>query len=165
MRNERRRRYGWALAAPLALWLSGCVTPTDSDDDDGRGGLDLGKGDEGSCSEEGQTRCDDALTLATCIEGTWAPRSCTSICGDVGFSANGCSEGTCMCDAPLNEQCAIGSQGFCACADAAGQPCTGDQLTELYIDCHQSGNETLTCFAGFVEGDTIDCAGAAEVCL
>jgi len=165
MQNQRRRWYGWVLAAPLALWLGGCVTPTESDDDDdGRGGLDLGEGG-GSCSQEGQTRCDDAQTLATCTEGAWAPQSCTAICGDVGFSADGCSEDTCSCDAPINESCALGSQGFCACAEAAGEPCTGNQLSEFYINCHQSGDETLMCFAGFVEGESIDCIGAIEVCL
>lgn len=148
------------------MWLGGgCVTPTESDDDDGPGSLDLGGDGEETCSEEGRRRCDDSQTLATCTEGGWTTQSCTSVCGDLGFSAAGCGEDTCMCDAPINETCAVGTQAFCACADAAGEPCSDEQLTAFYVNCHREGDETLTCFAGFVEGDSINCGGAAEVCL
>lgn len=166
----------WAATVALSGVLGGMgCGPETTGENDGSGGSGTGwtpndDPPKASC-KDGELQCGGADTLEECQNDEWISHSCTEVCEvGAGFTSEGCSkvENICECGEPLDENCATGAVAYCICKEAAGNgPCTNDDLATLYFGCYNADPDLyfVSCLALFVDGNQVDCDGAASVCF
>ena len=170
MKMQTLRRLAFTCGLALMCAASACTTEAPPDDDGSSGD---GSSGSGNPIGGGSSTCEKAAEIC---EGQLEPGVecagqllCVSECI---VNNNSCtSEATVNCvigcdtDPDPGDTCALGANAFCACLDGAGEPCTQADFDSFYGACNSGAdNGFITCFAGYVDGDTVSCGPAIDGC-
>jgi len=110
--------------------------------------------------------------MTLCVDGALETRTCLEACEEVlGFEVGPCDgPDGCACGDVLDEECAMGVNALCACAEGTEAPCTQDEAVDLYIGCFQNDPPeyaaALRCLVDYVdeEAETVDCEAGLDAC-
>jgi hypothetical protein len=122
----------------------------------------------GSCEIQGGASCS---FNAECESGKCLDAGNGGSGGSGGSGGRGGSGGSGGGE-PLDPECELGTNAFCTCAEAAGEPCTNAEAEAAYELCvaEDPRAETILCFGDqvYIDEDgeeTINCGTAEELCL